>query len=288
MFNKLFVFLTFILLPFASLPADIVQITELETILPSIEEGTLVLFNISEVLLDSKIELGTSKWRNSLRSDPNTILCHDWLTLLVAKKVPHKAVETSTPLLIQTLQAKGLPVMAFTSRGRSEWYNTKVEGVDILTEQLLNKVGIDFTKSKLPECFLALETSADYSPYFHAGILYASHLEKGEFLKKLLLDTQFLPAKVVFVDDKKDSLVKVEKALLVLGIPNTCFWYTRTAVDHKNYDPNIAAVQLDKLLNQDIILTNEEAALESANREEQVKSLNKAIESLKAILRIQV
>jgi len=250
------------LLSVATLPlfSEVIRTNSIQEILPAIEGNnpadTLVLFNIAEVLLDAEIELGTSPWRKLVRTKAPS--AHDALTLLTAKKVPHRAVEANTPKLIQSLQEKGYPVMALTSRGRAEWYSTQIEGVDILTEKLLQKIGIDFTKSKLPNALSHLEET-DYAPYYHAGILYACHHEKGEILTNIFKDVGYLPGKVVFVDDKRDSLENVDAAMTQLGIPFVGFWYTRTAQDHRDFSPMVAHVQLAKLILENKIMSNEEA-----------------------------
>ena len=69
---------------------------------------------------------------------------------------------------------------------------------------------------------------------FHAGILYAGNLlEKGEFLKLLLEQTGYKPKKIVFVDDKADSLKTVETAMAELAIPFEGFAYTGISLDHQ-------------------------------------------------------
>lgn len=249
----------------AQISATVTNINQIEQILPAIENDTLVLFNIAEVVMDSQTDLGTSAWRKYVRNKapmcnkPLPYNIHDELTLLVARKVPSKAVETITPPLIEMLQRQGLPVLAFTSRGRTEWYTSEVQGVDQLTEDLMHELNVHFEASQLPTAFQDLE-NGPYSPYYHHGIIYANHMEKGEFLMQLLQDTGYLPAKIVFIDDKYDSLEGVEKVLQELGIPFEGFWYSRTTHDHKNFSPMIAHIQLQSLIFEDQILSNEEAA----------------------------
>lgn len=255
----IYTFFCFFTLGVAQLPAEIEEITQIEQILSSIEkDDTLILFNISEVVIDSQIDLGTSAWRKYIRK--RAPQAHDALTLFVARNVPQKPVEDVTPQIIKNLQDKGYPVMAFTSRGRSEWYSTKVPGVDQLTEDLLKEIHVDFSRSQLPPAFKNLDKSL-FAPYYRNGILYANHMEKGDFLKEILQSTGYRPSKIIFVDDKRDSLETVETALKELGIPFAGFWYTRTALDHHNFSLMIAHVQLAKLIFEARLLSNDEASL---------------------------
>lgn len=259
-----FIFTCCILLGSSQLPATITEINNIEEILPAIETDSLLLFNIAEVVMDSSIELGISPWRKYVKNNapmcfkPRLLNFHDELTLFVARNIPPKAVEDLTPQIIETYQKQGLPVFAFTSRGRTEWYTTQVEGVDQLTEDLMHKLGVHFEKSQLPVNWQNLEDSA-FAPYFHHGIIYANHMGKGEFLKQLLQETGYVPAKIVFVDDKRDSLESVEKAMQEMGVPFAGFWYTRTANDHKKFSPMIAHIQLQSLIFENRMLSNEEA-----------------------------
>lgn len=250
--------------PTTAVQAEIHTIMHIEEIVPAVEKDTLVLFNIAEVLLDSQVSLGTSPWRKYIKKTSQQwkqnpgVNVHDRLTLLAARRVPHKSVEDVTPELIDKWQHEGIVVMALTSRGKSEWYDTQVEGVDILTEKLLSNAGIDFSLTKLPEEFSGLV--AKFGPSYGRGILYATHHEKDELLTAVLQETHYHPAKVVFVDDKRDSLEAVDVAMKKLGIPFVGYWYRRTAELHRDFNPMIAHIQLETLLSKDILLSDDEAA----------------------------
>jgi len=242
-----------------NLQAEIKTITNIVEIVPSVENDTLVFFNIAEVLTDSEISLGCSPWRKNIKKiAPNWIVnVHDSLTLLIASEIPHKCVESITPQLIEQWQNDGLAVMAFTSRGRSEWYDTKVEGVDKLTEKMLKNIGIDFSKTKLPIAFNNLDER--YGPYYSKGIIYASHHEKDELLVEILQSTKYFPHKIVFIDDKIESLIKLQETMDKLGIPFEGYCYKRTAEEHKNFKPMIAHIQLYYFINNKVILSDEVA-----------------------------
>lgn len=239
------------------LSATITPTTQIQDIIPVIEENSLVLFNIAEVLMDTDRSLGTSAWRRYIRKKVDAKK-HDILTLYVAKHVPAKVPDAAIPVLIQQLQDQGYPVLAFTSRGRSEWYSSNIQGVDVLTEFLLYEIGIHLEKTQLPKELGALETT--FADYYHAGILYATNgVEKGEFLKRILTETGYRPAKIVFIDDKADSLQTVDAAMKEMGISFEGFAYNKTAQDHKNFDPMIANIQLEWLVFNNKLLTDAEA-----------------------------
>ena len=244
---------------FTSLSVDITRTTDIETIYPFVQnQNTLVLFNIAEVLTDTPTSLGSSPWRKYIRKRV-TSEQHDWLTLYIFKHIPHKAVDEKTVGLIQELQQQGIPVLAFTSRGRHEWYASQINDIDLLTEEVLRSLGYDFRHTQLP---IALSDLTDQFPsYYHEGIVYAGNeIEKGELLSLILNQTGYQPSSIVFVDDKEDSLKISETAVGNLNIPFQGFVYEKTQKDHQDFDPMIATLQLEWLLFKNIIISDAEAS----------------------------
>ncbi len=240
----------------ASDQSKIVTIDKIEEVETS--SDALILFNIAEVLMDTETSLGTQAWRKYVRSRVDSKL-HDALSLYVFKHVPPKSPEPAIPELIQKLQAQGAPVFAFTSRGRGEWYKTKIPGVDQLTEEMLKKIGIDFSKTALPSELAQIDLL--FSAYYHEGIVYTTNsVDKGELLTALLEKTGYNPRQIIFVDDKADSLKSVAIAAEKKGIAFKGYAYTRTSKDHKDFDPMIAHIQLDWLLSHNTLLSDAQAA----------------------------
>lgn len=241
----------------SSLHAVIFKTTEIEDVTKEITADTMVLFNIAEVLMDTETSLGTQAWRKYVRSRVDSQL-HDKLTLFVFQNVPPKTPEPATANLIKSLQEKGVLVLAFTSRGRSEWYATQMPGIDQITEEMMLKIDLDFSKTKLT--YPLTKLNFYFKDYFHSGIIYATNsIEKGRMLSKLMATACYAPSKVVFVDDKADSLESVETAMQELRIPFTGFAYARTVKEHANFDPMVAHIQLDWLISYGKILSDAEA-----------------------------
>ena len=239
------------------LQAEIIKTVQIDEIVQSVTDDTLVLFNIAEVLMDTETSLGTQAWRKYIRSRLDS-KDHDALSLFVFQNIPAKTPEPETASVVTYLQEQGFPVFAFTSRGRHEWYQTQIENIDILTENALRQIGIDFSLNQLPPSLANLDL--EFQDYFHAGIIYATNsFEKGEILAKFLETTDYRPSKIVFVDDKADSLKIVEEAMNALGISFTGYAYSRTAVDHAKFNPMIAHIQLEWLLSNGQVLSDEEA-----------------------------
>lgn len=255
---KKLVLITFLLLT-SFLHTTIIEITEIDAIRPYITEEALCLFDIDDTLIDNPFSLGAPPWRNWVKSKlPNlktSFVLYDALTLHIAKNAPYKPVESTTPQLIKDLQEGGYAVFAFTARGRSQWYTTDILGVDLFTHQQLNHAGIDFRKTRIPAELKSLEQK-----YFYQGIIFAEHIKKGDLLKHLLKDLNYHPSVILFADDKLDQVQSVEAALKESGIPFIGFWYRRSEVDRKNFDPRIANIQLESLLLRGEVVSDAEAA----------------------------
>ncbi|MGH2612884.1 MAG: DUF2608 domain-containing protein, partial [Rhabdochlamydiaceae bacterium] len=136
----------------------------------------------------------------------------------------------------------------------SQWYTTTIEGVDRFTYQQLSYVGIDFKKTKIP-----LELKSLEATYFCDGIIFAQHIKKGDLLTHLFKDLKYHPSCIIFVDDKLDQVQSVEAAVKAAGIPFTGFWYRRSELDRKNFNPMITNIQLESLLLEGKIISDNTA-----------------------------
>ncbi|MBA3817112.1 MAG: DUF2608 domain-containing protein [Parachlamydiaceae bacterium] len=239
------------------LNAQIIETSNIQEIRKEINDDTLVLFNLAEVLTDTETSLGTQAWRKFIRRRVEAKL-HDELTLFAFKNIPHKSPEASIPELIDELQSQGIVVLAFTSRGRPEWYTSQFPDIDLLTEKVLLEIGFDFSKTKLNK-ELALLPSL-FEDFYHSGIIYGTNIrEKDELLLEILQKSDFRPSKIVFVDDKIDSLISMEAALNNLNIPFVGYAYSKTKQNHASFNPLIANIQLDWLITYGQVLTDKEA-----------------------------
>lgn len=255
--KKIFYPIIVSLLFLLNMSGEIIKTAAILDVKSQVEENTLIFFNIAEVLMDTECSLGSQAWRKYIRSrlDAKT---HDEMTLFVFEKVPPIAPEITTAELVRELQANN-PVFAFTSRGRHEWYSSQVDNIDLITEAQLNVIGFDFSKSRLEDALEQLPTL--FPEHFHNGIIYATNsLDKDELLESILTQTGYQPSKIVFVDDKIDSLTLLENRLNEMNIPFVGFQYSKTSQNHAKFDPMIASIQLDWLISFDQLLSDDEAA----------------------------
>ena len=91
------------------------------------------------------------------------------------------------------------------------------------------------------------------------GVLFAHYSnDKGEVLVRFLRKTGLKPKKIVMVDDRRENLVHVEKALKKRKVTFVGFRYGGADEVVKRFDPNVAEVQMKwfgKILSDDAART---------------------------------
>jgi FMN phosphatase YigB (HAD superfamily) len=260
MYQFIFMCLCFVLVPFLA-NAKIIETLKFEELLAHADSETLVLIDMDDTLTDSTLTLGSSSWRHFLRKHFKgqkhpvvQIDTHDYYAYLAAKHVPVKTVEETTLKVVQTLQGKKIPTLCLTGRGKNRWYSSSIDHIDDLTKKQLLSVNIDFRQSSVP-----VNLNEQDIPFYSDGILFSAGKRKGELLKELFTQLNYSPKKVVMIDDKEEELRSIEQALQEMGIPFLGLWY-RYIEKNQQFNPQIANIQLEKMLQQQHLLSDEEAS----------------------------
>ncbi|MBI2742897.1 MAG: DUF2608 domain-containing protein [Chlamydiales bacterium] len=242
--------------------AEIKEIDRISSILPDIEEETLVLLDIDETLIETPIMLGGKAWRryarnilNKSKGEEEATRIHDKLTYFIAGQVPYIAIEDEVYGCFTEFKTKNASVFGFTARGREHWYDMPSPDGEALGVLHLKQAGIELYPSSV-----IADEALFLHPSYGQNIFFAYPLEdKGDLILELFAGTSYRPSKVVFVDDKLDHARSVDSALKSLGIPAVCFHYTHVD-SYRPFDAMIAHIQLEKLLFENRTLSNDEAA----------------------------
>lgn len=242
--------------------ASIIQTNDLQTILPVIDEETVVLWDMDDTLTDSTISLGTGAWRQYIRKKIaeyekvkvarwNGANLHDILVFYVALNVPVKPVQPEALSMIETLQKKNIKTFVLTGRGKLKWYSSQIPNADKLTFRQLKQAGYRFDLT-------SVSPGMKQSEYFADGVYFVSGKDKGDFLVENVFPLVDFK-NIVFIDDKWDQVVSVEKACKA-GRKVKGVYYTRAQEEHKDFDPVIATIQLERLLDDNKVISDQEAA----------------------------
>ncbi|MBA3816508.1 MAG: DUF2608 domain-containing protein [Parachlamydiaceae bacterium] len=243
-----------------SLFSKIIEICDIQVLAPFInesnkEDNVLILFDIDDTLIDSPISLNSGPWisyywKNVPKLLPDKMPIIEELMWHVSKSIPILPVDSTSASLISDCQKiSSMIPLAFTAR---PIYKKQIDGIQVTENQLLN-ININFRLTALPP-------SLSKHPALHAGVIFTSGKMKGDFLKKFLSSTGYVPKQVIVIDDKLDQIESIEKSMEEAGIKVNCFWYRRASMIRPIFNLQIANVQLEYLLKHQLILSDEEAA----------------------------
>lgn len=245
-----------LLIPFA-LFATIHETHTVETILPYIDESTWVIVDLDNTTFEGRQALGHTDWfydkayalmrEEGITLDEATKRCYpEWIE--IQKVCPVKPIEKALISSLLDLQQRGNIVMALTHRQPS---------LAEATLRQLNSLGLNFHPSA-PADFSFVIPSPTPTLYINGVVFTGEYNKKGAIFVDFLSLIDRLPAKVIFIDDKRGHVEDVKRALESLGIECIGIHYTATQLVEKVYDPEIAEFQR-KILNS--ILSNEGAVL---------------------------
>lgn len=251
------------LLSSSCLLSQIKEIDCINEVFPEATSASIVLFDIDETLIETSSMLGGKAWRRYARSALEKIKphkeateLHDKITYLIAKNFVYTAVEDDIHDCLDELNKNQIPVFGFTARGKVHWYDMPSLDGEELTIEHLKQAGIDLNAESA-----AVDNALTAHPSYAKKIFFAYPIEdKGELIVELFKNMQMLPAKVVFVDDKLENVRVVDKACEQLGIPSVCFYYRHIEL-HRSFDLMVANIQLEKLLFENRVLSDEEVLL---------------------------
>lgn len=242
-----------------SLSAKIVETCYFDDIFAEIDQQTLVLVDIDDTLINTTSMLGNTSWWNYFVSKiknahlPLEVVRPDINEVIrkILFNVPMGLIESHIANSIKKLQTQGISVFALTGRSMKADYLNRP---DLFTHETLNNLGIDFAITSVPEYH-----DAKTCPFFSYGIIFTDHQNKGPFLKEFLSSMDFCPKKVVFIDDNLIQMKSVEDTLALMGIPFVGFRYGRLDKIHRSFDPLLVNIQLEALIKDDLVLSDEEA-----------------------------
>lgn len=256
-------FAIFLIFSSSHLFSKVQEISRIREILPEVSSDSIVLFDIDETLIETPIMLGGKGWRRYVKnllkmtkSEEEVTEIHDKITYFIAKHVPYIAIEEDSCLCWNELQKTQIPVFCFTARGKHHWYDMPSSDGEELAVRHLKQAGFDLSlwSSHVDDALLLHSSYAQ-------RVFFAYPIEdKGDLVLSLFAQAQSRPSKVVFIDDKMENVLSVDRAFEQLGIPAICFCYRHIDL-HRSFDPMIANIQLEKLFFEDTILSDKEAML---------------------------
>jgi hypothetical protein len=138
-----------------------------------------------------------------------------FLSLMTISSEP-VLIDECTPQFLNSLSQRGIPMIALTANLTGAFGSVK--NMETWRIQHLKLLGIDFTKSapyQQPFIFNDLASYRDNYSTYHDGVLFVNGttVSKGDAFLSFLIKTDFLPNKIIFIDDREDNLKSLEAAI---------------------------------------------------------------------------
>lgn len=242
----------FIISLFYCLPlyALIIETDNFDVIIQQANSDTLVIFDIDNTIARPYTALGSDEWFCYL-VDQKIAQGYDYISAIYAVlplvyyvqfHVPLMLTDPVLPSLFSHLQETGINTMAITSR--SLYLAER-------THKQLKDIGITFT---LKNCLIDEYIFPLLHPCLYKyAMIFCGNNNKGDILLTFLDLINYLPKKIIFIDDKMSHVKAVESALSSTNIEYIGIRYT--GCDHyiHNFDPAKAQEQWDAIKVHNIV-----------------------------------
>ncbi len=138
-----------------------------------------------------------------------------FLSLMTISSEP-VLIDEFTPQFLNSLNQRGVPMMALTANLTGAF--GPIKNMETWRIQNLKLLGIDFSNSAPYQKSLIFNDLAsyrnNYSTYLD-GVLFVNGttVSKGDAFLSFVKITDFLPEKIIFIDDREDNLKSLEAAI---------------------------------------------------------------------------
>lgn len=236
----------------------------------SADADTLLVFDTDSTLIKSAQMLGGEAWvheimaKRSENEDPRAAIERFEAVYPIWAKVQSspgssQLIESGTPALIRAKTKRVGAKALVLSLAMSQFMKGR--------KQQLESLGFRFAESAPVPGDLRLD--AEGRVLYSEGIILASFGDKGSSLVEFLHQARRLigyrPKRVIFVDDKREHVESVHRALELEGIEHLCYRYGAVDGLYATYRPEIAAAQLQAIQGRKPrLLSDQEASRLSA------------------------
>lgn len=155
-----------------------------------------------------------------------------------------KRVESNVDVLIKSLQARHIKVIALTNFGPGA-FGTIPSLKEWRWAQLSeHKINFEMSFPGLTLTFPDFQPIQSGHPEFYKGILFAANNPKGKVLSAFLDQIAYKPTKIIFIDDKEKYLVSAQEEIAKKGVDFKGFLYSGAHKMASLIDPAIVEFQL--------------------------------------------
>lgn len=240
--NKLLIsLLTYLIVCWTALSAVIVEIATIQDVNQHVDQGTLVVFDIDNTLMECSQTLGSDQWFCAQIShlekegwNHQQALVHVLdIWTKIQQQTGLRLVEAHAAQVVHNLQQAGYPVIALTTRSMN---------VAEATKKNLYASGIDLRPTAPIKENVILEHDEEKTEY-QEGILFTNNGHKGKALWAYLQQAGINPRKIVFINDKHSHLLPVEEIANLKGVEFIGLRYGGADARVRSFRKEIADIQ---------------------------------------------
>lgn len=208
------------------------------------DSDTLVFCDIDNTLFESMMHMGSIQWSHYMTkkaeqagySAGEADEISDKFWIFAQLFVPVRYVDPETPHVLLALKRAGVPLFGLTAR-----YSIEVGS----TKRQLNSLGIDLRSAYYPEDCSTLSTS--HPSVYDEGVIYCGRNKKSAALVTFLRKANYLPKRILFIDDRLFHVQDVEKVMTDMGIEFIGIRFSGADARAKAFDSGIAELQWSHL-----------------------------------------
>lgn len=223
---------------------EVSTMEEAATYLKSLNKEDLAIFDIDMVLIqpdDPTFQMATMQSHLSTAQKIIAQVPQEKLAIFFTLMTTSCGACLVDPFCLQvlsTLRKNQVPTMALTGN-----FTGKFKEIENLEERLLDslsKLGIDFSLNPPYKELITFQesTSRGNYPTYREGVLFVNGMfhSKGEALTRFLTKINYMPKKIIFIDDLEKHLKTVEASL---HIYNSSIEYLGLLFTGANHYPSI-------------------------------------------------
>lgn len=245
------------------------NLVPMEQALQTIDESTLVIFDVDDVLTIPQDEILLKHNKHFLEKMEKQIEGRVgknnaeklWSLILMQRQT--EPVDSKMISILSNLQSQGIKVLALTNCGTGpyghilhieDWRITELETLGYHFKNSWPHLKSHFFNHLAPK-------NPSRLPLFKDGIIFTADLPKGVVLKAFLDYAGFYPKKIIFIDDKEKHLKSVEDYAQSIGLEFLGFEYRGAFVRPQNpLNKQRAELQFRTLEKTHVWPSDEEAA----------------------------
>lgn len=220
---------------------EINNLTSVLNVMKYFDQDTLVIFDIDDVLI-MPIEEDDFRhpWRlNLLNSIINLMNKNQkiFLESIIFANTKRILVDRLILNILDYLKLNKISTIALTATGSGRF--GVIPRIENFRIKELNNTGISFTNlNKLNDNYFANDLKNYYKVYpkasglpcLKSGIIFAAGIDKGSVLEHILYKYNYLPKKIIFIDDYLYNVVSIQQLCIKLKISFYGFHYKATSL----------------------------------------------------------